>query len=280
MVNIGEFARLGQVSPRMLRHYDEVGLLRPERVDPATAYRSYAVHQLGRLHRLLALRDLGFTLEQIGAILEDDPPVEQFRGMLRIRRAQMEESVAEEQARLRRIEARLRALERSETVDVQDIVIKQTQPLRMAEAAATAPGFGHENLGPVFGRLLPAVLAHVEGVGAKPGISVAHYEDLADDGSVVLHAGFDIGDQDIPDGDGVRIVDLPVMGVASIVHRGPMDTIEIVYEGLIRWVEDSGYRLAGLSRELYHEWHDEDPDRQVTELQLPLAPTSGPAPVR
>jgi DNA-binding transcriptional MerR regulator len=72
MLNIGEFARLGQVSPRMLRHYDQLGLLVPERVDPDTGYRSYGVQQLGRLHQLLALRDLGFTLVQIGDLLHDE----------------------------------------------------------------------------------------------------------------------------------------------------------------------------------------------------------------
>ena len=61
MLSIGDFARLGQVSPRMLRHYDEIGLLSPDRVDPATGYRYYAAHQLARLHRLVALRDLGLT---------------------------------------------------------------------------------------------------------------------------------------------------------------------------------------------------------------------------
>jgi DNA-binding transcriptional MerR regulator len=55
MLNIGEFARLGQVSPRMLRHYDRLGLLVPDRVDPDSGYRSYGVAQLVRLHRLLAL---------------------------------------------------------------------------------------------------------------------------------------------------------------------------------------------------------------------------------
>ena len=71
--------------------------------------------------------------------------------------------------------------------------------------------------------------------------------------------------------DGVRIVDLPVVEVASVVHRGPMDTVVAVYAALVRWIEDSGYRLDGRSRELYHEWHPEDPARSVTELQMPVA---------
>ena len=86
MLNIGEFARLGQVSPRMLRHYDELGLLPPERVDPESGYRFYSVHQLGRLHRIVALRDIGFSLEQIGQMLTQDISVDELRGMLRLRR--------------------------------------------------------------------------------------------------------------------------------------------------------------------------------------------------
>jgi effector-binding domain-containing protein len=156
-------------------------------------------------------------------------------------------------------------------MDVQDIVIKHADPLRVAEAVGTAPGFGHENLGPVFGQLLPEVLRHLARVGARPGISVAHYEEPADDGSLVVHAGFDIGDQDVPDGERVRVVDLPIIEVASVVHRGPMQTLVAVYEAMVQWIEDSGYHLAGRSRELYHEWHDEEPTRHVTELQIPIA---------
>src|SRR4051812_43969096 len=107
MLSIGDFARLGQVSPRMLRHYDEIGVLRPSRVDQATGYRSYAVVQLATLHRLVALRDLGFGLDDIKKMLDEELSVEELAGMLRLRRAQIAEAVDDEQARLRRIEARL-----------------------------------------------------------------------------------------------------------------------------------------------------------------------------
>jgi DNA-binding transcriptional MerR regulator/predicted transcriptional regulator YdeE len=269
MLNIGEFARLGQVSPRMLRHYDETGLLRPSAVDPQTGYRLYDVAALGRLHRLLALRDLGFTLEQIRPLLEDDVPVEQLRGMLRLGQAQIEQNVEAEQARLRRVEAHLRALEGS-TMPLHDIVIKQAEPIRLAEAVGTAAGYGSENLGPLFARLIPEVLERLTEVGATPGIVVGHYEGLKDDGSVVLHAGFDIGDQDVPSTELVQVVELPAVQVASVVHRGTMEEIEPAFEALVRWIEDSGHRLAGGSRELYHQLHHEDPTGNVTELQIPV----------
>src|SRR5689334_12864461 len=113
MLSIGAFAHLGQVSPRTLRHYDELGLLVPARVDPATGYRAYEIAQLARLHRILALRDLGFALDQIAPVLDGQVGVEQLHGMLQLRRAQIESTVAEEVARLRRVEARLRIIERS-----------------------------------------------------------------------------------------------------------------------------------------------------------------------
>jgi len=272
MLNIGEFARLGQVSPRMLRHYDQLGLLRPERVDSANGYRFYSVHQLGRLHRIVALRDVGFGLEQVREVLAEGPPVDQLRGMLRLRRAQLEQTVGEEQERLRRVEAHIRALERSGTVEVQDIVVKNTQPVRVAQA--TARGLTHADIGAAFGQLLPRVLAHLEACGAKPGISVACYEDeggTAPEGEIVLRAGFDVGDQDVPDSETVRVVDLPVLEVAAAVYRGGDDGIMAAWESLVRWIEDSGYRLVGDCRELYHEWHDDDPGRNVMELQQPIA---------
>ena len=99
---------------------------------------------------------------------------------------------------------------------------------------------------------------------------IAWYEEPADDGSVVLHAGFDIGDQSVPEADRIAIVDMPGTKVAAVIHRGTMENIEPVYEALVRWVEDSGYQLAGKSRELYHEWNEDEPERSVTELQMPL----------
>ncbi len=271
MLNIGEFARLGQVSPRMLRHYDELGLLPPERVDPDSGYRFYSVHQLGRLHRIVALRDIGFSLEQIGQILTQDISVDELRGMLRLRQAQIEQAVGEERDRLRRVEAHLRALEWRDIVELQDVVIKQTDPVRVAQASAS--GLTHADIAAAFGRLIGEVIAHLEAAGAKPGISVGVYEDdggAVPEGELVLHAGFVIGDQTVPSSEKVRVVDLPPIEVAAAVYRGGDEGIMGAWEALVRWIDGSGYRLVGDCRELYHEWHDDDPSANVMELQQPI----------
>lgn len=90
MFTIGDFARHGRVSVRMLRHYDATGLLRPAHVDPATGYRYYTAAQLARLNRVIALKDLGFTLQQVQEILDEKVTTEELRAMLRLRRAELE----------------------------------------------------------------------------------------------------------------------------------------------------------------------------------------------
>jgi DNA-binding transcriptional MerR regulator len=72
MYKIGESSQMGQVSVRMLRHYDKLGLLKPKHVDDWTGYRYFTLGQLPRLHQILAFKDLGLSLQPIGD-LTDDP---------------------------------------------------------------------------------------------------------------------------------------------------------------------------------------------------------------
>jgi DNA-binding transcriptional MerR regulator len=103
MFTIGEFARHGRVSVRMLRHYDAIGLLRPACVDPASGYRFYQASQLAELNRVIALKDLGFTLPQVRAILTETISAAELRGMLRLRRAEIQAQIEVETTRLARV---------------------------------------------------------------------------------------------------------------------------------------------------------------------------------
>ncbi len=111
MFKIGDFARIGRISVKTLHHYDDIGLLKPAHVDVATGYRYYTLDQLPRLNRILALKDLGFSLEQIASLLNEPLAVAELRGMLRLKRAELQRLVQAEQARLNRVEARLKQIE-------------------------------------------------------------------------------------------------------------------------------------------------------------------------
>ena len=273
MLSIGDFAQLAQVSPRTLRHYGELGILEPAHVNPATGYRYYELRQLADLRRVLALRDLGIGLEQIRDLLgaDDGVSIDQLRGMLRLRQAETSASIDEQQHRLRRVAAQLAALERGDVMRTIDIAVKVTDPVRVAQTTGVAPGYGYHNVHPVFDERLPVVWRRVVACGVEPGICVASFDWADDDGRIVVHLGFDIGDQPLDDDGEVRVVELPPVEVASAIHLGSLDDFSATFEAVVRWIDASGYRIAGRSRELYRVWDLEDPAKHVTELQLPIA---------
>src|SRR5512142_1406841 len=128
MFTVGEFSRIGRVSKRLLRYYDEIGLLKPVHIDKFTGYRYYSAEQLPRLNRILALKDLGLSLEQIACLLEQELPPAQLRGMLRLKQVEISERVEEEHARLRRVETRLRQIEEEGDMPNYEVVIKKVEP--------------------------------------------------------------------------------------------------------------------------------------------------------
>ena len=113
MFQIGEFSKLGQVSPRMLRHYDQLGLLKPGQVDKWTGYRYYTIDQLAQLHRIIALKEMGLSLEQVGDLLKSGEALhpERLRGMLTLARSLVEREILEHRDRLHRVEARRQQIE-------------------------------------------------------------------------------------------------------------------------------------------------------------------------
>jgi DNA-binding transcriptional MerR regulator len=270
MFGIGDFARHGRVSVRMLRHYDALGLLRPAHVDPATGYRYYHAGQFARLNRIIALKELGFTLGQVGTLLDEPVGGERLRGMLELRQAELRARIEAEADRLRQVEARLRLIESEGHMQTQDVVLKAVPAQRVAELTAVVASFAPEDIGPVIEPLYRDLCARLERAGVTPvGPAVACYEDVPE--GVLIHASLpvngDAGEQEA----GFTIVDLPpVEKAAAIVHRGPMEQILPVEQALAAWIEENGYRTLGYPREVNLECPPEDHDRWVTELQVPV----------
>ena len=270
MLSIGDFARHGRVSVRMLRHYDAIGLLRPARVDPASGYRLYAASQLARLNRIVALKDLGFTLDQVRAVLDEQVSAEQLRGMLRLRQAELEARIAADTSRLAQVEARLRIIETEGAMPAEDVQIKRIQAVRVAELTAVAERLEPEFITPVIQPLYRELGDLLGRAGLTPsGPAIACYDDTADGGGVVVHATLPVSTD--PAGEhGFRITDLPEMTqAATMIHRGSMDHVLATVQALARWIDDHGYRSLGIPRELYLECPD-DQDQWVTELQEPI----------
>ncbi|MEU1467411.1 MerR family transcriptional regulator [Streptomyces sp. NPDC005761] len=272
MFTIGDFARYGRVSARMLRHYDAVGLLRPDRTDPASGYRYYGAAQLARLNRIIALKELGFTLQQVRAVLDEEVGPEELRGMLRLRRAELEAAMAAAAAGLVQVEARLRSIESEGHMSVHEVMIKSVPAVRVAELTGVAGSYEPQDITPVIGPLYERLFPLLGEAGVSPtGPGIARYEDVPEGGgAVVVHAGVTVSAPVGPLGDtGVTVVELPPFEAATIVHRGSMAGILPTAQALARGIDESGYRSAGYAREVGLEC-PEDEDKWVTELQEPV----------
>jgi DNA-binding transcriptional MerR regulator len=271
MFTIGDFARHGRVSVRMLRHYDAIGLLRPAAVDRVTGYRFYEARQLARLNRIVALKELGFTLQQVQSVLDDKVSVEELRGMLRLRQAELQAQIATDTTRLTQVQARLQIIEREGAMPADDVQIKRIPGVRVAELTGTAASFEPASISPVIQPLYDELLSRLGRAGLTPtGPGIAWYDDSPDGEGVLVHATLPV-DADPGDHHDFSIVDLPeIEQAATIVHRGSMDDVMATIQTLARWIDANGYRSAGYNRELYLEIGD-DREAWVTELQEPVA---------
>jgi DNA-binding transcriptional MerR regulator len=272
MFSIGDFAQLGRVSVRMLRHYDAIGLLRPATVDPASGYRFYSADQLRRLNRVIALKDLGFTLQQVQAILDEQLDSVELRGMLRLRRAQLEAQLTADAARLATVEARLRMIETEGHMNTQDVILKEVAPIRVAELTGTAASYGPESIGPTIGPLYMELFKRLKAAGVSPVASpaLAYYEPEPSESedAVLVHAAMQVAVDPKPGLD-FAIVDLPAIDLAAtVIHHGPMDDVLKSLDVLARWIEENNYHPVGYHREVYLDYSPDEAEKGVTELQI------------
>jgi predicted transcriptional regulator YdeE len=270
MFKIGDFSRLAQVSVKTLRYYSNLGLLKPAWIDRYTGYRYYTAEQLPRLNRILALKDLGFSLEQINQMLNEDLPYAELRGMMRIKQADLERAIQEEQDRLARVAARLEQIEREGALPVYDVVLKEVPPQQVIGIRAVVPGFRY--LTPLFDELhgyLRTQNAPLEASNPKLAIYYdPEYHDLGVD--VEVAAPLSKGLSGAPP---FVVHDLPgVERMACTVHQGSYALLGEAYTALMTWVESSGYRSAGPNREVYLQapGAEVESGQLVTEIQLPV----------
>ena len=271
MFTIGDFARYGRVSVRMLRHYDAIGLLRPARVDPTTGYRQYDVGQLWDLNQIVALKDLGFSLEQVRTMRDQKVGTDEVRAMLTVRQSELESEVAERRDRLAQVETRLRALQIGTKSDAFDVVIKTLEAIRLVALSTTAASFTPEDIGPVVHPLCAELGRRLAESTVRPvGRLICYYERAPDsEDEVQVHAGVPADVRPGDDLNGMEVTDLPATRAATTIHRGPMTAVLPAWQALGRWVNDNGHHPSGPSREFYLDCPD-DQSAWITELQEPI----------
>lgn len=203
-------------------------------------------------------------------MLDQQVTVAELRGMLKLRRAELQQQLASDAARLVQVEARLLAIE-SEASELPPVVVKRIAPVRVAELTGAAAGYEPQFITPVIQPLyheLPCLLCEAGITVTGPGI--AYYEDNGDDaGTINVHAGLPVADQ--PYGQHIfRVVELSeIPAAATLIHHGSMDDVLPSVQALARWIDANGYQSLGYARELTLKFSDVRDD-WVTELQEPI----------
>jgi len=139
MFRIGEFSQITKVTIDTLRHYDALGLLKPAKVDPFTGYRYYSARQLVTLNRILALKEVGFSLDEIARILQQKLTSDELRGMLKAQLLRAEQELHAAHSRQERILTRLQSLELEEEMPAYEVTLKPVERHTIAAIREVVP---------------------------------------------------------------------------------------------------------------------------------------------
>lgn len=255
---IGEFAELGGVSTKTLRHYDKVGLLRPAAVDARTCYRCYSTAQLRELSSILALRDLGLSLPEIRAfVARTGSRAEQRAILLRLRQS-TQQTIEKAAQSLNNIDAALdqeidQIGDWTRTVPV---VMKRRRGMRVASLRAEMKNYAESDVLRLERELLGALPSG--SLGAVRGVL---WQRSAGSGSLIAEPFAEIR-HDLPRRSFYDLKDLPPVTAACAFCGNDDAAAERAYRAINAWMSTRGFSLAGPKREIYLD--------DILEIQFPL----------
>ena len=278
MFKISEFSKIAQVPASLLRYYDKIGLFSPVHTDDINSYRYYDASQLPELSRILALKELGLSLEQITKLVREDVSAEEIRGMFTLRKAQIEQSLQDEAARLAVVETRLRQLERDTTEQREDVILKSVpaQPFLAFRKTYTD----------VFDAVatiieLNSTVPRRFGKRARHLTAVMHseafeMENVDIEMGYVLEQPYDKSFE-LSSGRVLTPSELPAIGAAACsVRVGGFEKGYLNYGDLGAWLNTNNHQMLTPHREvMIVPPLPGQMDEAVVEIQLPLATVSG-----
>ncbi len=265
MFRIGEFSKLGKVTIKTLRFYDEAGLLNPAEVDKFTGYRKYTTEQLVILHKIQSLRQIGISLGEISSIINgaDIEPV------LAARKADLTREIAYSREQLSRIDFILSKKEKEMNYQA---IIKQLPECIVYSKKMTVPSYDAyfevlPALGEKFKNKYPDLKC------TKPGYCFIIYldEEYKDKDINVEYCEAVNGFK--PDFDGIVFKKINSVTAVSVMHKGAYSGLSNAYAYAFKWIEQNGYKASDYPRESYIDgiWNKESEEDWLTELQIPVS---------
>lgn len=267
LVPIGRFSKVCRLTIKALRHYDEIGLLRPAVVDADSGYRYYSLSQAMEAERIRLLRTLDMPLEEIRAVLAENDS-----DALRERLARHQQTIEQRVVEYQRAIAFLRKLTQAQE-DIMSYCI-QVRSLEAQSVVSVRTKTSLAALGQTMGQAFGQLFGYLGQLGEKPAgppFAIYHDPEFKEqdmDIEVCLPVGRPLAGNAFIQGK-----QFPACEAAATLHSGPYDQIGPAYQSLMKWIQDQGREPSGPPREVYLVGPDpsRDPSEYRTEVVWPIA---------
>lgn len=269
MFKIGEFSRLVRVSPRMLRHYEKCGLLYPSETDQFTGYRQYSARQIPLVMKIVMLRDLGFSIEEIGDILPHFDDYSYMDNVLRIKADSVKSIIETEQAKLSRLMEMSSTMRKEGNFMVYEVELKQIPAVKVISLRGVIPHYNQEGL---LWEKLGAFIAQ-NGVSCHRDGYSTYFDEEYKETNPDVEIAIPVDTLGTSQGEFIykEYAEIPL--AATVRFSGAFDGgYDAASEKLANWMEQNGYAFAGNLRGhvIISPDEERDPAKWLTELQAPV----------
>ena len=267
MFKIGEFSKFTQVSVRMLRYYDKLGLFRPIEVDEFTGYRYYSAKQIPTLNKIVALRDMGFLVTDIAAVLEDDSD-ESVLARLEGKKKEILVAISSENEKLKKIESTIKLIGKERIIMNYEVNIKSIPSYKVVSLRDTIAAYNRE--GELWARL--GAFLESNKIKCTPPYFAIYHDKSYKEGDVDVEVVMCVDDL-LTDKDGFTFREIEAIpSMTSVMVVGPFENLAPAYNALGKWIEESEYEPCGNARQVCHKgpWNESNPENYLTEIQMPV----------
>lgn len=267
-LKIGEFSQLMQVTVKTLRHYEQIGILKPCEVDQWTGYRYYKLDQMQQLQSIRYLKDVGFSLEEIRELMENNslvPGIEQLESKIHA----CEEELKILLARRERLHQMVDSQRKLNSMD--KISIQELPEIIVASHRETIPNY--EAVGPMCVNVIGPEMQRLGCKCPPPGycFTIEHNKEYSPTDIDIEYC--EQVEEMGTDSEIIQFKKLDaVKSALCYKHYGPYDRFYQSYTEVFKYIEKEGYRIAGNPRCCYVDgiWNQEDPEKWLSIIQVPV----------
>lgn len=266
MYRIGFFSKISKVTIKTLRYYDEVNLLKPEHVDPENGYRYYTANQLFDLHKIIALRQIGFSIDEVISIINGRNVDE----ILNQRKLEILKNLRENQDQLSRIENYIKERNEGFSMNYQAVIKKLPEVMVYSKRIILKTYADYFKVIPEIEKTIKMANPNMKCKLPRYCFNIYHDGEYKEkDIDIEYCQAVEEMGKEI---DGIVFKKVPTIKAVTIMHKGAYSELRKAYSYIFKWIEENGYTVKDSPRESYIDgiWNGKQEKDWLTEIQVPI----------